>query len=383
MLRFWSAAFEHRFMKRRMRGMSKTTYIRASVVMALCFGLCLGLSATALAGTAYYGGFDDPPAEAGVPYLTGTPTGPILEAMNPGWKIGVEDGTAIGSFTLNDGSTTLVIPDSAHGTGWVLTAEWDLPAPNAIAGRDHYFYIGLDAGGIDGSRMRFGTEYKDSDGDTVKEFVIRDQWGSNVALAPWTEILIPAGSHVHVRLTCIRGGDTTIPGGDVLIDEYRVNYGPWTTFTNAYGLTSVPLAHPAVGKDSLPHYISFKFRGLGGVIDPTITGVAVPDVNTGNDHDGDTVDDENDLWPGNGDWSTDTDADDLADEWEMANFSDLDEIASGNPDGDSFTNIEEMNNATDPNVYDDVPTMTYLGVLVLLALIVIVAGWRVFRRARA
>ena len=76
-------------------------------------------------------------------------------------------------------------------------------------------------------------------------------------------------------------------------------------------------------------------------------------------------------------------ADGLADEWETENFGDLDEIASGNPDDDSFTNIEEMNNGMDPNVYNDVPTMTYLGVLVLLALIVIVAGWTVFRRARA
>ncbi len=358
--------------------MSKTTFVRASVVMALCFGLC----AAAYASTAYYGGFDDPPAEMGVPYWDGTPTGPILEAMNPGWKIGVEVDRGLGSFTRNDGTTTLVIPDSAHGTGWVLTAEWDLPAPNAIEGRDHYFYIGLDAGGIDGSKMRLGTEYKDLDGDTVKEFVIREQWGSH-PLAPHTEIPIPAGSHVHVRLTCVRGGDTTVvPGGDIVFEEYRVNYGPWTTFTNMY-FPFIPLAHALLAMDNLDHYITFRVRGLGGVIDPTITGVAVPDVNTGHDHDGDTVNDEVDLWPGNAAWSTDADADDLADEWEVANFGDLDEIASGNPDGDSFTNIEEMNNSTDPNVYDDVPTMTYVGVLVLLALIVIVAGWTVFRRARA
>ena len=163
--------------------------------------------------------------------------------------------------------------------------------------------------------------------------------------------------------------------------DRAVNYGPWTPFVNVWGITHIPLQ--AFGMDSGTHYITWKVRGLGGVIDPTITGTMVPNVNTGNDHDGDTVNDEVDLWPGNAAWATDTDADDLADEWEMANFSDLDEIASGNPDGDIYTNIEEMNHGTDPNVEDAASTMSYVGVLVLLALIVIVAGWTVFRRARA
>ena len=177
-----------------------------------------------------------------------------------------------------------------------------------------------------------------------KEFVIREQSMSNYAVAPWTEIPISAGSHVHIRQTCIRGGDPgVIPGADWVSEEYRVNYGPWTLFTNMYSLPGIPLGHPGLGgMDNQPHYITFKVRGLGGIIDPKITGAAVPDVNIGADHDSDGVNDENDPWPGNGAWWSDTDSDDMADQWEMSYFSDLDETADGNPDDDILDNLDEF-----------------------------------------
>lgn len=45
---------------------------------------------------------------------------------------------------------------------------------------------------------------------------------------------------------------------------------------------------------------------------------------------------------------TDMDADGLIDTWEMFYFSDLDEVASGNPDGDSGTNLQEQNAGSNP-----------------------------------
>lgn len=44
----------------------------------------------------------------------------------------------------------------------------------------------------------------------------------------------------------------------------------------------------------------------------------------------------------------DTDSDTLVDSWEMFYFSDLDEVASGNPDGDSGTNFQEQAAGSDP-----------------------------------
>jgi hypothetical protein len=321
------------------------------------------------------GGFDDPPAETGVPFFSGSPTGTILEPMNPGWKIGVSSDAAYGSFTENDGITTLIIPAASD---WVLTAAWDLPDPNAIEGKDSYFYIGFDVTGIDQEKFRIGTEWKRADGsppEAPKQWWVRDQAAQGDVALPVTT------SHVAVRQTCIRGGDPNWIGGDAVYEEYSLDYGPWQPLNTVYGYDYIPL--DPLGKSGQPHYITFKVRGLGGIIDPTIAGPLVPDVNTGNDHDGDTVVDEIDPWPGNGDWSTDSDADHLADEWEMEHFENLDETPSGNPDGDDFTNIEEMLNGTDPLFFNEVPAMSYVGVLALLALVVVMAGRRVSCRVRA
>ena len=357
--------------------MSRLKFLLAVACVPLA---CIAFAGPARAGTAYYGGFSD---ETGVPYWTGTPTGPILQAQNPGWKIGVSDSTALGSFTLNDGTTTLVIPDDVTGM-WVLTAEWDLPAPNAIAGRDHYFYIGFDPGAIDSLKARLGTEWKDMDGDTIKEFVVREQFGSNYAVAPWTEIPIPAGSHVQIRQTCLRGGDVAIiPGGDWVTEEYRVNYGPWTVFTNAFGIPGIPLGHPGIGApDNLPHYITWKVRGLAGVIDPKITGTAVTDVNIGNDHDSDGVLDENDLWPGDDRGATDTDSDDLPDEWETLYWGDLSQGTHDNPDGDTLDNLDEWLGGTDPTVEDVFPLMGFVGAAALVTVLTGVGTTALIRRKR-
>ena len=340
-----------------------------------CLVACAAFARPALAGTAYYGGFS---TETGVPYWDGTPTSPTLSAQNPGWMIGEDaEGTELGSFTLNDGATTLVIPDSADGTGWVLTAEWDLPDPNAYS-NEHYFYIGFDPGMINATSTRLGTEWKDKDGDGNEEFVIREQ-ALSVTTDP--EIVIPAGSHVHIRQTCIRAGDPIYIGNDAVFEEYRLNYGPWTPYVNFYAINWAPLG--AFMLDGLPHYITWKVRGLGGVIDPKITGIAVPDVNIGADYDSDGVNNENDPWPANDEWWSDTDSDDMADQWEMSYFSDLDETADGNPDGDIFDNLEEFLEGTDPTVADVFTTLGPLGLTALLTALAVVGTLVLVRRRRA
>lgn len=53
---------------------------------------------------------------------------------------------------------------------------------------------------------------------------------------------------------------------------------------------------------------------------------------------------------------SDMDGDGLVDSWEMFHFSDLDEVASGNPDGDSGTNLQEHNAGSNPNSPTSIPT---------------------------
>ncbi len=55
----------------------------------------------------------------------------------------------------------------------------------------------------------------------------------------------------------------------------------------------------------------------------------------------------------------DTDGDGLPDSWEMRYFGDLDETATGDPDGDGWSNLAEYNNGTDPSVAETMPP--YLG----------------------
>ncbi len=48
----------------------------------------------------------------------------------------------------------------------------------------------------------------------------------------------------------------------------------------------------------------------------------------------------------------DSDADGLPDSWEMQYFGNLNQTASGDPDGDGYTNLEEYQNGTNPTVPD-------------------------------
>ena len=72
----------------------------------------------------------------------------------------------------------------------------------------------------------------------------------------------------------------------------------------------------------------------------------------------------------------DSDQDTLPDWWEMKNFKDLDQTASGDPDGDGYDNLEEYANGTDPNAKDPRPTFfqmvkeNWIVAVVIAALIV-------------
>ena len=54
----------------------------------------------------------------------------------------------------------------------------------------------------------------------------------------------------------------------------------------------------------------------------------------------------------------DSDGDSLVDSWEQFYFSDLDEVASGNPDGDSGTNLQEQNAGSNPTLASSTVTDT-------------------------
>jgi len=53
---------------------------------------------------------------------------------------------------------------------------------------------------------------------------------------------------------------------------------------------------------------------------------------------------------------TDSDTDGLTDAWEMAHFGNLLQTATDDPDGDTFTNLQEMNAGTDPLNSSSVPS---------------------------
>ena len=92
-----------------------------------------------------------------------------------------------------------------------------------------------------------------------------------------------------------------------------------------------------------------------GPIDRDNDGIAdacdnCPDVanTTQVDNDKDTIGDVCDDFPYDARYTTDTDDDGLPDGWEEYYFSDLDEIGSGDSDGDGFSNAKEFQCSSDP-----------------------------------
>ena len=67
------------------------------------------------------------------------------------------------------------------------------------------------------------------------------------------------------------------------------------------------------------------------------------------DADSDGVGDVCDDFPYDPNYSTDTDEDSMPDEWEQDYFSDLNEIGSGDPDGDGLINVDEYTAGAAPN----------------------------------
>lgn len=314
------------------------------VLLVLAATVCLSLSRSAWAGTAYYGGFTE---ETGVFAWRVVPN-PLpalyLSRKNPGWEIGSSSGTPIGALTLEDG-TDLIIPAASD---FVLTAFWNVPRnPIELSGRECYLYIGPEFGGVDTSKTRLGIEWKALAPGGEKKWYIRMQMQMLAS-----DIEAPTGiSRLGVKFQRM---------GNRCYHWYSVNDGPWQVYLNGVRAGFIPLDSLWPWQD-LPVVVTFSVRGMGThKMDTLITGPGVPDVNMGT--------------------ASDTDSDGLPDYWETHYFGNLDQGPSDDPDGDGKTNLQEFQEGTNPHLGLDpdpeppVPSTTYYGLAALSVLIAATMG---------
>ncbi len=246
-------------------------------------GLTARAHATPKPGVAVFTG---KPGETGLLRWVSTVNQPqygMLEANDHGgFAVGSYRGSALGYATV-DGKKPLLLPD---GRDYHVYAEWDLPEnPEAItdpetgAAQPAYFYVGIDSGGFDFTKFRFGIEWKDM--GQGKEWVVRVQRDTDqMSAAKANGGHIPQRIRVHVWKDC--NGDTAVKaGGSVVRGQFRLDDGPWQDyrFSDARTITYYPLA--GMGQDAGDDYVTFKVRGLGtaNLRAIRVEGEAVPGVN--------------------------------------------------------------------------------------------------------
>ena len=316
----------------------------------VCIVACVLLAGSAIAGTAYYGGFPD---DTGKLIWVSTGTIPLADlVITPqlgSWTIGSYSGTPIGALSDATGAAALLIPD---GNDYTLHVGWDIPPPQAYilpgsdppSPRNCYLYFGVDCQGLDTTKLRFGIEWK----GTPLAWYLRSQnlSGPDVA-AP------PGIAHLDVRVTKDVNGDTTYNvGSSAAFIQYSVDFGAWTDHMNGFGSNVFPLNYAALGQnDALDSdRITFKVRGLGSSnVDPYLEGADVPDMNNTPDYDGDGVTNFDELLNGSDPTLTDTDGDGLDDGVETNTGTWVDATNTGTDPTDPDTDGDDLEDGVETN----------------------------------
>jgi len=276
--------------------------------LIVCVVACVLLAGSAIAGTAYYGGFPDDTGKLIWVVPVAPPENMVLTPQFGSWTIGSLSGSPIGALSDATGAAALLITD---GNDYTLHVGWDIPAPVAYTGRNCYLYFGVDAQGLDTNKYRFGIEWK----GTPLAWYLRTQ---NIAadLAAPSEI-----AHLDVKMTKDMDGDNVFnpppgPPAPAVFFQYSVDFGAWTDYVHFYASNVFPLNYAGLGfNDALaPDRITFKVRGLGSSnVDPYLEGTDVPDMNLASDYDGDGITNFQESVNGTDPTLTDTDGDGLDD----------------------------------------------------------------------
>ena len=220
-------------------------------------------------------------------WWSGNASGPqygLIEANEGGgFTIGCYRGVAVGYLTV-DGKQPLEIPD---GNDYHVYADWDLPEnPEAVSDPESggpvptYLYVGIDSGGIDYTKLRFGIEWKDL--GQGKEWVLRVQRDSDqIAAVAVNDGRIPSNIKLHVWKD--PKGDTVVrPGGAAVHGQYSLDGGPWQDFLFSDKRTPNYYPIEGMGHDAGGDRVTFKVRGLGteNLREIRIEGLDLPSVDS-------------------------------------------------------------------------------------------------------
>lgn len=373
--------------------------------MITCLLGCVLFTASAVAGTAYYGGFAD---ETGVPVgVVNMPTPPqtaewvpfnayfeIQESALPSPPNPALPGRVKYYFTQEDGTTTLSIVDGSVYSVYAMV--WNPGAFADAAGRNYRFYIGIDPDanlegqqigvfGIDsnGSMWRFGSDNNAIIGNNMTT----DDTGATVLDAgvdSWSTLEFLASRNAAGDLICQYKKDGAAEWSPFWVNDavqLPADYG-----TGIIRKAALDAYTADVGNDNVQCSVR-SWPKVGPVI---VSGTNVPDVNLTGDYDSDgstnyneyivgtdPLDPDSDddglldgvetntgVWVSTSNRGTDpnnpdSDGDGLTDNVETNTGVFADENDTGtnpnNPDtdGDSLSDGEEVANGSDPLVSAD------------------------------
>jgi acetyl esterase/lipase len=281
----------------------------------------------------------------------------VLESNLDGtFAVGCYSGTAVGYLADATGEP-LRIPD---GEDYHIRAAWQLPqnpkgfssSDNPETERPSYFYIGMDSGGVEFTKIRFGIEWKDI--GNGEEWVLRGQRHvKEMSAAGVNGGIAPRHIEVHIWKDPKAKAAESEEGGAAIFAQFRLDQGPWQDYVSEWGTSFVSIG--ALAYDAGDDVVTFKVRGLGSrhLHDVRVVGPTVPGVNTGLDYDLDGEPNEVDPLPANAEFNsavdlTDADTNLLIDTWELRLFGESGQEPWGDADRDGVLNYSEMLQGTPP-----------------------------------
>lgn len=318
-------------------------------------------------------------SQGGNIFVAPTANGTLDIELNIGRTKGSFDLTGAGGSANNVASVPHNTTDGG-GPGYVFEAGWvvgEKTIPAYDTGESTYrCYVGMypDNANFPGDQTTaygvLGIEYQSGSDDFEVRSDNNGAWGDQGG----SFVSVGTPSYFQVRVS--RDAAGAVNG------QYAADFGAYQNITGPFPNPLNLFAFALGALDGTGDTPGWSWRGD---VSPSFSASlstsdgAIPDTGVGIDTDGDGVDDENDPWPNNGDYSVDSDSDGLADEWEQDHFGDLSEDGSGNPDNDAYNNLTEFINGTDPNagvpiVPSGAPAAGLLGLLALGGALTIVAA---------
>jgi hypothetical protein len=187
--------------------------------------------------------------------------------------------------------------------------------------------------------------------------------GTTLNLYAEDDIAITAGGDlvfaaVNGDITSNSGDITLIAENDIRLaatGQINAEYGTLTLQSNSGTITlgsmTTQALHLVINATPPPDNGGSNPSGGGGIIIVGDNTGGIPEISDGGGGVEETTGNTPDVTPGGGAIIIDSDNDGLPDDWEQTAFQSLDQQAHDDPDGDGYSNSQELERGMDPDLY--------------------------------